>query len=156
MKLISTSFRIVTKMYIYSTAKITHHVDCAFFFFFFFFLFVCFFLVVRDNFMILYIQINFLLIKIILAAILNGLIVMRKFSENNGKNVILGHTAFCIVVFQQRRRFTNHPNQPCKSGEKWKSMNESVITLFCLPNISIFRIDTYSSMLTLFSCVIWC
>ena len=50
----------------------------------------------------------FLIIKIIFAAILSGLIVMRffffyffLFFEKNGENVILGHTAFCIVVFQQ-------------------------------------------------------
>ena len=32
---------------------------------------------------------------------LNGVIVMRNSLERNGKNVILGHIAFCIVVFQQ-------------------------------------------------------
>ena len=50
----------------------------------------------------------------------------------------------------------NHPNRPCKSGEKSKSMNKSVIVLFCVPNISIFGIDTYSPVLTFFSCVIGC
>ena len=56
----------------------------------------------------------------------------------------------------ERRRFMNHPNQPCKSGKKSKSMNKSVVALFCVPNISIFRINTYSPVLTLFSCVIGC
>ena len=41
----------------------------------------------------------FLLIKIIFAAILSGLRVMRVM-EKNGKTVSLGHIAFCIVVFQ--------------------------------------------------------
>ena len=55
-----------------------------------------------------------------------------------------------------RRRFTNHPNRPCKSGKKSKSMNKIVIVLFCVLNISIFRIGTYSPELTLFSCDIGC
>ena len=42
-----------------------------------------------------------LLIKIIFAAVLSGLIIMRNFLEKNGKNIIFGHTAICIVVFQQ-------------------------------------------------------
>ena len=59
-------------------------------------------LVVRDNLKILYIQINFfLLIKFVFAAFLSGLIVMWILFEKNGKNVSLGHIAFCIVVFQQ-------------------------------------------------------
>ena len=41
----------------------------------------------------------FLLIKIIFAASLSGLIAMRKFLQENGKNVIFGHIPFCIVVF---------------------------------------------------------
>ena len=41
----------------------------------------------------------------------------------------------------------NHPNRPCKSGKKSESMNKSVLALFCVPNISIFRIDTYFSCL---------
>ena len=56
----------------------------------------------------------------------------------------------------QRRKFTNHPNRPCKLGEKSESVNKSVIVFFCLLNISIFRICTYSSVLTLFSCVTGC
>ena len=56
----------------------------------------------------------------------------------------------------RRGRFTNHPNRPCKSGKKSKSMNKSVLALFCVPNISIFRINTYFPVLTLFSCVIGC
>ena len=44
-------------------------------------------------------RLSFLLIKIIFPAILCGLIVMRKFLEKNGKNVILGHSALCIVKF---------------------------------------------------------
>ena len=43
----------------------------------------------------------FLLIRIIFAEFLKGLIVMWIFLEKNGKNIILGHIAFCIVVFQQ-------------------------------------------------------
>ena len=42
-----------------------------------------------------------MLIKIIFAVILSGLIVMQISLEKNCKNVILGHVAFCIVVFQQ-------------------------------------------------------
>ena len=63
------------------------------------------------------------------------------------------NSTLCI---SQRRRFTNRPNQPCKSGEKSKSMNKSVIALFCVLNISIFRIGTYTSVLILFYCVIGC
>ena len=55
----------------------------------------------------------------------------------------------------ERRRFTNHPNRPCKS-RKNQSMNKSVIALCCVLNISILRIGTYSPVLTLFSCVIEC
>ena len=63
---------------------------------------------------------------------------------------------FYDIMSDEMRRFTNHPNWPCKSGEKSKSMNKSVIALFCVLNISIFRIGTYSAVLTLFSCVIRC
>ena len=41
-----------------------------------------------------------LLIKIVFAAILSGLVVMRNVLEKKGKNV-LGYTAFCIDLFQQ-------------------------------------------------------
>ena len=46
----------------------------------------------------------------------------------------------------------NHPNRPCKSGKKSKPVNKGVLALLCVPNISIFRIDTYFPVLTLFSC----
>ena len=49
-----------------------------------------FFLVVRDNFKTLYIQINFPAYKDYLCSNLNGLIVMRNVFEKNGKNVFLG------------------------------------------------------------------
>ena len=37
-----------------------------------------------------------LLLKIIVAAIVTGLVVMRKILHKNGKNAILGHIVFCI------------------------------------------------------------
>ena len=61
-----------------------------------------FFLVVRDYFKILYIQINFpACAKIFFAAILSGLVVLRKCLVKNGKKVILGHIALYIAVFRQ-------------------------------------------------------
>ena len=63
-----------------------------------------FFLVVRDNFKILYIQINFPANKDYFCSNFKTLIVMHFFFfvvEKNGNNVILGHIAFCTVVFQQ-------------------------------------------------------
>ena len=40
--------------------------------------------------------------------------------------------------------------------EKSKSLNESGIALFCLPNKSTFMNSTYSLVLVLFSCAIGC
>ena len=53
----------------------------------------------------------------------------------------------------QWRKFTNHPDRPCKSWKKSKSVNKSVLAIFCVPNISIYWIDTYFPVLTLFACV---
>ena len=53
------------------------------------------------NFKILCIQMNFPVYKDYLCSNYKGLISMPKFLEKNDKNVILGHIAFCIVVFQQ-------------------------------------------------------
>ena len=42
----------------------------------------------------------------------------------------------------QRRRFTNHPNRPCKSGEKYKSVNKSVLAEhFCFQDQHLFPCD---------------
>ena len=57
-------------------------------------------MVIKDNFKDS-VYSTFLLIKIIFAVILSGLIVMRKLLEKNGKNIILGHIAFSIVLLQQ-------------------------------------------------------
>ena len=70
-----------------------HHVEFAFFF-----------LVVRGYFKILYIYmyINFPAYKDYLCSNFKWFDSHAKISgEKNGKNVILGHIAFCIVVFQQ-------------------------------------------------------
>ena len=65
-----------------------------------------FFLVVRDDFKILYIQISFPAYKDAYKDYLFSNfkwfdIIVRNVLERNGKNVILGHIAFCIFVFQQ-------------------------------------------------------
>ena len=60
-----------------------------------------FFLVVRENFKILYIQINFPAYKDYLCSNFKWFDSHVNFLEKNGKNVILVHIAFCIIVFQQ-------------------------------------------------------
>ena len=60
-----------------------------------------FFLVVRDNFKILCIQINFPAYKDYRCSNFKWFDSHAKMFGENGKNVILGHIAFCIVVFQQ-------------------------------------------------------
>ena len=54
-----------------------------------------------DNFKVLFIQINFPAYKDYLCSNFKWFDIMRKCFEKNGKNVISGHIAFCIVVFQQ-------------------------------------------------------
>ena len=60
------------------------------------------FLVVWDNFKILYIQINFPAYKDYLCSNFKWFDSHAEmFGKKNCKNVTLGHTAFCMVVFQQ-------------------------------------------------------
>ena len=58
-----------------------------------------FFLVIRDNFKILYIQINFPAYKDYLCSNFKWFDSHTKMFGENGKNVILVHIVFCIVVF---------------------------------------------------------
>ena len=59
------------------------------------------FLIIRDTFKILCIQFNFPAYKDYLCSKFKWFDSHQIFLKKNGKNVILGHIAVCIVVFQQ-------------------------------------------------------
>ena len=54
---------------------------------------------------------------------------------------------YIFLHFQQRRRFTNHPNRPCKSGEKIEVNEQKCFCAFLCAEYFYFQ-DRH-----LFSCV---
>ena len=64
--------------------------------------------------------------------------VLSSVSMSEGPGFNYNHLTV-ITFVEQRRRFKNHPNRPCKSGEKSKSMNKGVIVHFLCAEYFYFQ-----------------